>query len=154
MSRMQIELPETFLFSTEMTVRVSDLNYGNHLGNDAVLALIHEARRRYLGSLGIEEISAEGIGFLIAEAQVVYRAQAFYGDRLRIEVAAGDFGSRGCSFYYRVRHAARAGDVAHARTGVVCFDFRAQKPIRFPPLTLANLRCGLAQNPPLTGHTA
>ena len=132
MSRINIDLPDSFPFSTELEVRVSDLNYGNHLGNDAVLSLIHEARRRYLRSLGVEEIGSDGAGFVIADAAVVYRAQAFYGDRLRIQVAAGDFGSRGFDFYYRVSHASTGQDVVHAKTGVVCFDFRAKKVVLMP----------------------
>ena len=135
MSRVQIELPEIFPFSTELEVRVGDLNYGNHLGNDAVLTLIHEARRRYLVALGIQEIGPDGLGFVIADAAVVYRAQAFYGDRLRIQVAAADFQRRGCSFFYKVSRAADGREVAQAKTGVVSFDFKAQKAISFPPET-------------------
>ena len=62
MARISIELPEQFPFSTELEVRVSDLNYGNHLGNDQALGLIHEARRRYLRALALEEIAADGSG--------------------------------------------------------------------------------------------
>lgn len=140
MARIKLALLKHFPFSTELGVRVGDLNYGNHLGNDSVLTLIHEARRRFLLSLGIEEIGADGIGFVIADAAVVYRAQAFYGDKLRIEVAAGDFGSRGCDFYYRVSQVADNRTVAEAKTGAVCFDFRAQKAVAFPPDMLARLR--------------
>jgi acyl-CoA thioester hydrolase len=143
MSRVIIELPESFPFSTELEVRVGDLNYGNHLGNDSVLALIHEARRRYLEALGIQEIGADGVGFVIADAAVVYRAQAFYGDRLHIEVAAADFQTRGCSFFYRVSHAASGQVVAEAKTGVVSFDFKAQKAVSFPPDTRARLAAAL-----------
>lgn len=150
MPRIKIELPEKFPFSTELPVRVGDLNYGNHLGNDAVLSLIHEARRRFLLALGVEEIGVDGIGFVIADAAVVYRAQAFYGDRLRIQVAAGEFGSRGCDFYYRVSHASGERIVAEAKTGVVCFDFRAQKAVAFPPPMLAKLRGCIAAHVPLS----
>ena len=140
MARIKIELPEHFAFQTELSVRVGDLNYGNHLGNDAVLTLMHEARRRFLASLDIEEIGADGIGFVIADAAVVYRAQAFFGDRLRIAVAAGECASRGCDFYYRVSHVANGYTVAEAKTGAVCFDFRAQKAVAFPPATRAKLQ--------------
>lgn len=143
MSRVTIHLPDAFIFSTELEVRVSDLNYGNHLGNDSVLTLIHEARRRFLESLGLEEIGADGLGFVIADAAVVYRAQAFYGDRLRIEVAVGNFGSRGCDFYYRIAHVNDSRVVAEAKTGVVCFDFPAQKTMSFPAKVLAKLRDGV-----------
>jgi acyl-CoA thioester hydrolase len=140
MTRVIIHLPDAFPFSTELEVRVSDLNYGNHLGNDGVLTLAHEARRRYLNSLGLEEIGADGLGFVIADAAVIYRAQAFYGDLLRIDVAAGGFGSRGCDFYYRILHVAGSRVVAEAKTGTVYFDFRAQKTMSLPASVLAKLR--------------
>jgi YbgC/YbaW family acyl-CoA thioester hydrolase len=138
MPRVEIELPEHFAFSTELEVRVSDLNYGNHVGNDGVLTLIHEVRRRYIRSLGADEIGTDGMGFVIADAAIVYRAQAFYGERLKIEVAAGEFQSRSCTFFYKV---SKPGvTVAEARTGVVCFDFKAQKAMAFPPALLAKLQ--------------
>ena len=57
MTRIKIELPETYLFSTEIPVRITDLNYGNHLGNDAILSLLHEARVRFLAYYGWTESS-------------------------------------------------------------------------------------------------
>ncbi|HEX5340656.1 MAG TPA: thioesterase family protein [Gammaproteobacteria bacterium] len=129
MARVTVELPGHFPFSVELEVRVGDLNYGNHLGNDHALGLLHEARRRYLRALGLEEIAADGSGLVITDAVLVYRAQAFYAERLRIQVAAGDFSSRGCDFYYRVSQAETRRDVVHAKTGIVCFDFHAQKVI-------------------------
>ena len=138
MPRVDITLPDQFAFSTQLEVRVTDLNYGNHVGNDQVLGLIHEARRRYIRSLGADEIGADGIGFVIADAAVVYRSQAFYGDSLTLEVAAGEFQSRSCAFFYK---ASKAGTVvAEARTGVVCFDFKAQKAVSFPPALLQGLQ--------------
>ncbi|HEY3858071.1 MAG TPA: thioesterase family protein [Gammaproteobacteria bacterium] len=140
MPRVEIDLPERFAFSTELEVRVSDLNYGNHVGNDGVLTLIHEGRRRYLRSLGEDEIGKDGLGFVIADAALVYRAQAFYGERLTVQVAAGEFQSRSCSFYYRVSKGEVT--VAEARTGVVCFDFKTQKAIAMPPALLTKLGGG------------
>ena len=141
MPRVHIDMPERFAYSTELEVRVSDLNYGNHLGNDQVLSLLHEARRRYIRSLGEDEIGAAGLGFVIADAAVIYRAQAFYGDRLTVEVAAGEFQSRSCAFFHRARNKDGA-TVAEARLGVVCFDFKAQKAVSFPPPLLAKLQRG------------
>ena len=140
MPRVEIDLPERFAFSTELEVRVGDLNYGNHLGNDGVLTLIHEARRRYIRSLGADEIGADGTGFVIADAAIVYRAQAFYGERLKIEVAPAEFQSRSCAFFYRVGKGETV--VAEARTGVVCFDFKAQKAVSIPESLLARLKQG------------
>jgi acyl-CoA thioester hydrolase len=142
MGRVEIELPENFPFAVELEVRVSDLNYGNHLGNDAVLALLHEARRRYFRALGSDEIGADGTGFVVADSAVIYRAQAFYADRLRIEVAAGDFGSRSCAFFFRATAVSDGRVVAEARTGMVSFDFKAQKAVTIPPELRAKLQGG------------
>lgn len=143
MGRVEITLPERFPYATELAVRVGDLNYGNHLGNDAVLGLLHEARRGYLRSLRTDEIGADLVGFVVADAAVIYRAQAFYGDCLRIEVAVGDFSSRSCAFYFRVSNKADGRVVAEARTGMVCFDFKAQRAVGFPPGLRARLQAGV-----------
>ena len=68
---------ETLLFATEITVQVGDLNYGNHLANDAVLRLAHEVRLRWLAQGGYNEIDAGGSGLIMTEAAVRYLAQAF-----------------------------------------------------------------------------
>jgi hypothetical protein len=45
MNNLKISYDDTnTLFSTDMTVTVKDLNYGNHLGYDAIFTLIQEAR--------------------------------------------------------------------------------------------------------------
>lgn len=62
MARLTLELPEHFAFYTEITVSIRDINYGGHLGNDAVLGLAHEARLRYLKSLGFSELDIGGLG--------------------------------------------------------------------------------------------
>lgn len=61
MSRIEIQLPEKFHFTTEIVVRVSDLNYGNHVGNDRILTLMQEARTLFYRSMGFEsEVKLEG----------------------------------------------------------------------------------------------
>ena len=43
MARIKVELPELFTFNTTIPIRITDLNYGNHVGNDTILSMIHEA---------------------------------------------------------------------------------------------------------------
>ena len=79
MARIEIQLPEKFIFKTEITVRVSDLNYGNHVGNDRVLTLMQEARTLFYRSLGFEnEVKLEGsIGQIVSDVSIVYTAESF-----------------------------------------------------------------------------
>ena len=53
MARLSIELPEHFKYTAELPVRVSDLNYGGHVGNDSILTIMQEARVIYYRSLGL-----------------------------------------------------------------------------------------------------
>jgi acyl-CoA thioesterase FadM len=75
MSRIKLQMPKTYQFSTTIGVRINDLNYGNHLGNDALLSIIHEARVRFLNSLGYTEIDVEGVGILMADSVIIYKSQ-------------------------------------------------------------------------------
>ena len=125
MARIKLDLPAEFPFRTRLTVRVTDLNYGNHLGNDALLGLIHEARVRFLGSMGYSELDVEGVGILMADCAIVYKAQGRLGDELTVAVAAGAFSRIGCDLYYRVDQA-DGSELARAKTGIVFFDHLAQ----------------------------
>ncbi len=37
MARINIELPDKFIYSTEIPIRITDINYGGHLAHDSVL---------------------------------------------------------------------------------------------------------------------
>ena len=132
MSRVKLDLPETFSFSTELDVRIADVNYGRHLGNDVVLAFAHEARLRFLKSFGFSEIDAGGVGMIMLDAVVVYKSQAFHGDRLKIEVAVADPGPCGCDFLYRLTEKASGREVARVKTGLAFFDYEKNRIAKMP----------------------
>lgn len=132
MARVEIPLPERFPFSTELPIRVTDLNYGGHLGNDAVLSLVHEARVRFLASHGWKELDVAGAGIIMSDAAVVYRAEGFYGMVLRLEVAVDDLRTRSCDLVYRLTDVATGKEVARAKTGILFFDYAAKRVVSTP----------------------
>ncbi|MCX6998480.1 MAG: thioesterase family protein [Kiritimatiellaeota bacterium] len=132
MARVQLELPEHFDFTTELPVRITDINYGQHLGNDALLAFLHEARVRFLRSRGLSETDVGGCGLIMVDAVVVYKAQAAYGVALVVEVAVQALEKLGCDLVYRVTNPATGAEVARAKTTLVCFDYARGKPVRCP----------------------
>ena len=127
MSRVKLDLPENFKFCTEIDVRITDINYGGHLGNDSTLSLIHEARVRFLSELGYSETDVEGTGMIMTDAVIVYRGEVFYGDRLKVEVAVNDISKTGCDFYYRFTKIDTDKEVTRAKTSIVFFDYQAHK---------------------------
>ncbi len=132
MPRVELALPATFPFVTEIPIRISDINYGNHLGNDAVLSLAQEARVRWLAGHGWTELDIAGLGIVVTDAAVIYRSEGTYGMVLRAELAWADVRSRGCDLLYRFTDAATGREIALAKTGILFFDYRARKVAHLP----------------------
>lgn len=134
MARVKVLLPDEFKFSVTIPVRISDINYGGHLGNDAVLSIIHEARLQYLAHYGYSEMNFAGVGLIMADAALEFKQEAFYGDVIIVSIAASDFGRITFDLYYKLEKIVedKRVPVAFAKTGMVCFDYTQKKAIPIP----------------------
>ncbi len=134
MARIHIDIPEVFLFTTEIPVRVGDLNYGGHVGNDTILSILQEARVQFYRSIGFEsELSFEGtVGQIIADAAIQYKSQSFLGDVLVVKLGVTDFNKYGFDMVYVVYNKATDKEVTRGKTGIVCFDYQLNKVARLP----------------------
>jgi len=132
MARVHLDLPDKFDFSTEIPLRVSDINYGGHLGHDSVLSLTHEARVRLLNKHSFTEMDIDGSGLIISDVVIVYRSEAFYGETMKIEVATCDFTKYGCDFVYKITEKETGREVARVKTGIVFFDYNEKKVAHVP----------------------
>lgn len=125
MARVQVVFPDdAVVFAHELDVRIGDVNYWNHLGHDALVSMLHETRARLFLAAGLDEGDTEGLGCVVADLAVVYRAEARFGQRLRVEVARGEVGRYGVELVYRVTCTERGAVVALAKTGHVFFTGR------------------------------
>jgi YbgC/YbaW family acyl-CoA thioester hydrolase len=142
MARIKLHLPENFSFSTEIPVRITDINYGGHVGNDAVLSLLHEARMQYLKHVGYTEMNFAGVGLLMTDAAIEFKGEAFYGDVLKAFVAVTEFSRVGFELYYKLVKKDDDGDavVVLAKTGMVCFDYQKRKVASVPQAAIERLR--------------
>ncbi len=131
MGRIKVVLPATFSFSCILPIRITDINYGGHAGNDSIFSLIHEARMQWLRSLGYTELSFDGHGLIMADAAIEYKAELFYDDRVKVSVAASDFSRTGFDLSYLLELVDQNGSslktIAVAKTGMVCFDYTSGK---------------------------
>jgi acyl-CoA thioesterase FadM len=132
MPRLTLTLPPTLPFTTDIDVRITDLNYGGHLGNDAMLSLIHEARHRFLAHHGLSERDVGGTHLVLADAAIVYRSEAFAGDRLRFAVGVGEVARVACDLCYRITRLSDQELVAEAKTGLVFLDPATRRPTAVP----------------------
>lgn len=130
MGRVKVKFPdEKPLFTTVIAIRVGDINYGNHLGNDAVLSIIHEARMQMLKSWGGNELNIAGNSLIMADVMIAYRGEAFYAEELGISIYIDECTDRSFDLLYHIstmRNGVKT-DIAHAKTGMICFDYTSRK---------------------------
>ncbi len=132
MARIKIELPATFPFSTNIAIRITDINYGNHVGNDSVLSLLHEARMQFLKNFGLAELQFAGTSLIMSDAVIEFKGELFYGDVVKAYVTAGNFTRAGFDIYYKLIRAEDESIVVHAKTGMVCYDYSKRKVVAVP----------------------
>jgi acyl-CoA thioester hydrolase len=131
MSRIKLTLPEQFSFTATIPVRITDLNYGNHVGNDAVLSIIHEARMQFLSHHGFTELNCAGVGLIMSDVAIEFKKEIFYGDVLAVNIAANNFTSIGFDLYYKILDKENVV-TALAKTGMVCYDYDKKKVAQVP----------------------
>lgn len=128
MARLKIELPQNSLATFKIPIRITDINYGNHAGNNAIVEIIHEARMQFLKQHGFTELDAGGTALIMSELLVEFKGESFYGDILEVSVYAGEISRKSFELFYRLTTLRSQNVViAHAKTGMVCFNYALKK---------------------------
>jgi acyl-CoA thioester hydrolase len=144
MPRTKLDLPDTFLYETTLDIRITDINYGGHLGNDRALSLLHEARVRFLRHYQFSELNIGGVGITMADAVIVFKSESFAGETLTISIALDEPTPHSVAMFYKAVEKETRREVLRAKTGIVFFDYTQKKiasmPVvfreKFFPLTL------------------
>ncbi len=134
MERIKINLPGNFKFSTTIKIRITDLNYGGHVGNDSFLSLVHEAREQFLNSFGYSELQIENTSLIMADAALEFKKELNYGDEVKISVAANGFDKFGFDIFYKLEIIKEENLVlaGKAKTKMICYDYQNKKLISVP----------------------
>ena len=134
MARIKLTLPEHKIFTTKIAVRITDINYGNHLGNDALVSMLHEARMQWLTSLNYTELNIKNASLIMADLAVEYKSESYYGDVFLIDIFIGEITKVSFEIFYNI-YTMRKGEsilIAKAKTGMVCYDYDAKKVVNIP----------------------
>ena len=129
---MQIPL----LLEEKLQVRITDLNIGHHLANDAILGFLHQGRVRLLNEGGWNEADVGGVGLIMRRSEVDYLAEAFLFDRLQLNVGLAMTGRARCRFHYRLIRCSDDAEkaIATAVTEMAFFDYARRRVARAPVL--------------------
>jgi acyl-CoA thioester hydrolase len=141
MARVTIDLPSEFRFSTNISIRITDINYGGHAGNDTILSLIHEARMQFLSCAGYTEMDCGGNGLIMTDASIEFKKELFYNEIVTISVVAANFSKISFELYYKMEKQVEGKTVlvTKVKTSMVCFNYTTKKVAAFPPEVVEKL---------------
>lgn len=125
-------LPEKSYYSTHIPVKVTDLNYGNHVGNEVYLNYAQEARTQFLHHHGYSELNVAGAGLIMVNASIEYRREIHYPDMIQIDVRIGELKKRGFSFYHVLKSEQKNEIVAFIKNAFLFYDYQNKKVVYMP----------------------
>ena len=117
---------------------MTDLNYGDHLGNDSLLSIIHQARIQLLKSVQCTELDIGGVSLIMGDVAIVFKSEGFLDDQLEINMTLLEFGPKSFEIFYRIENITTKKTLALAKTGMVCFDYNERKVGNVPTSFKAN----------------
>lgn len=121
-------------------VRVGDINYGGHMGNDKALLVFHDGRIAFLESLRFSEKNIGGPAIIMRDAHVNFRKEVFLHDELTVDVGIDDVTLTSFNMTYTVKRESDGAVVFLGSTGLVAFDYEARKVARIPEAFLARIQ--------------
>jgi acyl-CoA thioester hydrolase len=134
MARIKLEMPSTIIDTINIAVRITDINYGNHLGNDSLVSIIHEARVLWLKKHNYTELNVAGAGLIMGDLSIEYVNESFYGDELLITISAGEITKVSFELFYTVQTKREDKNIliAKVKTGMICYDYSNKKLVPVP----------------------
>jgi acyl-CoA thioesterase FadM len=131
MARIKIEMPPVKLAELTIPVRISDVNYGKHVGNDAFVSILHEARLQWLNQKGYSELEVGGAGLIMADLALEFKNESFYGDIITVNLYAGEMSRVSFELFYQLTTQRNNNMIllANAKTGMICYNYQTSKPV-------------------------
>jgi len=122
-------------------VRIGDINYGGHMGNDAALLLFQDARIRFLESIGFSEKNiGDQAGIILSEAHVYFRKEVFLHDELLAGVAVAEVTTSSFVLTYSIKRTGDGAEVLNGSTRLIAYDYERKKVTRLPEAFITAIR--------------
>jgi acyl-CoA thioester hydrolase len=134
-----IEQP-TYEFSYHTTLMPRDINYGGHLGNDAIVTLFGNARASMYHAMGFGEgdLGDGENGTIMSDLVVNYKAEGFVFDEIRIDSHIGELAAGNFRIFQRIVRNETL--IALSETGIIVFNYSQHKIGRLPDVFTAKLQ--------------
>ncbi len=132
MEHVKIDLPDKFIFHCKIPVRITDINYGNHVGNDSLLSIIHESRVQFLAHYGCTELNVFGKGLIMANIIIIFKSESFYGDIFDIGIMPENFTRVSFDLIHCLSNVKTGKEIARAKTTMISYDYDKRKVVSLP----------------------
>jgi len=123
---------DNYPFSVEIPVRITDINYGKHLGHMAVVGIFHQARLLFLSEYNIDEMDVEGNGVILLNSSYAFKNQAFFNDRLIVRVGIGEYSKTRFNFLYQATNKETGKLIVSGREETAFFNYTRGKLSKIP----------------------
>jgi acyl-CoA thioesterase FadM len=140
MARIQIQLPDRFIFSTQVQIYISHVNIGGHLDNAQLLTLVSEARTRFFVGLGYPDVDVDGCLYVVGDLVAQYKSEGFYGETLQIDMTPADINKYGFDLLFRMHEVNSGREIARGKTGIVFVSPQNKKVALIPQQFLQRLQ--------------
>ena len=138
MNKIEINEFEKEKYSYETFVRVGDLNYGNHLAHDKLIAILHDARVCFFKEKNLTEINLENcFSIYITSLTINYLAQAFLGDKIKVSIFINNINKASFEMKYKVFNQGLL--IALCATNLACYNNLKKRCDKIPSSLLSVL---------------
>jgi len=131
-------MTKEFQLTVPIKIRISDINYGNHVGYDRYFTFFQEARIAYLNQFGFSELDIGGFGMMVSDAGCRYKRELNMGDAIEVQCRISHLKKKAFVMAYRIL---RNGKIcATGSTTNICYDYHEKKIADWPPAFIRVIR--------------
>lgn len=140
MSDIKLHEQNTYEFQYKLQIQIGHINYSGHVGHDAIIAILWEARTHMFKALGLSELDLgdKRTGIIMKDLAVNFHKEVFLFDEITVEGHVGDFKKNGFRIYYRILKNNKK--IAIAETGFLTYDYILKKVVAVPDTFLTALK--------------
>ncbi len=141
---------QVYPFSTIIPVRITDINYGKHLGHMATIGILHNARVLFLSENNFDELNIDGLGIILLNSYYSFKKEAFFNSKLVVKVGIGEYTKLKINFLYKIIEKDTENEIMNGKEEVAFFDYSKGKISRIPQIFMEFCRSMQVTNINLT----
>jgi acyl-CoA thioester hydrolase len=148
MSRVILREQDEYEFTYKLGAQIGHLNYAGHIGHDAIIAMVWEARVHLFRALGLTELDLgdNETGIIMTDLGINFKEEAFLFEEVTVESHVGEVGERRFRLFHRISKTGRL--VALLETGFSTYNYNLRRAVPVPQTFLNALRAYKPKNLP------